>query len=1005
MVGVASGQVRYRIIENGTITTESSTITTSDVTVPLGDFSGDVNVHIFSAGGGSGSTVGTITISGNPSAFWTGLIHVAIADKHLTDTTGPGFDSAFDNPNSPQDPGLHDLHAVQFLDTSDSSDTTMRDRAALSVTIRGDLTGEVVGGCFYRVDCLRQDSVTPFYGGTISGSVHSTNADGAVIDNQGGLFSIAYVRAWRITGSLLADGLGLAGFQANDNRTYGSIATVVAGPPTADPSHVAISGDITCEYGVLKEVLCTGRIGVDNSHRPAIRAGLRIERISMRAAGSSGDDAVEELPIFADVDASVQGAIPTAGFIPPNSSVDLIETNADFNGSLHFADVYGYGGPSHRDSSEGSVRRGIFVGGAFIGDILVDYSFEYADVIARSFRGQITIRQMLKGSIVAVGYDPTDPRYDPDDTLDGTIGTVVIGKNADFSDLGEHDLDSAPRPHWPGFNGVQGIEISTPPFEGANRDEWYSQRGHDSERTIDSVIRADRSIAAVHIRSMSTRLWYAADPNDDGVVRKHARARVESPQIDLLHIDNFDSGSVWSGHLNSASDPATNLLHDDYSSIGSVQIGCIGPKADLWVQDCPLIEITGNMFGEIHLPHLAASEVIRIHGKFGDLAQVLELGRALCATEMDEGHHYFDGIAFEESSPRGRWDDSVDHDSDSYGNINDKGAAEYARILIREPVGMNGQIILDADNTGSSPRPGDYWRGDVEIGTGYSSQDLDTPGDPIVISTNRSRASGDKAWAHNVLVGPTLFEPCYRIKLINSGTGAIGMIPYDLDHENSVPLSGCIFDTGCTPHPGGEIPIPIISRANFREYGLLPMWFGRVQLGSDQPGAQHMSMYHCDEFGFPDRSYDFGSDGTIGASIVSVFPRMVQVVLDSGSNGDAAHVAAGRYMLQRYEGPNGYHGLVCGGVAGTPAVDGFTYNFFIDEGDPDLAPCCHADFNCDGDVATDADIEAFFACLAGNCPAAPCHNNSDFNCDGDPGTDADIEAFFRVIAGGYCTNP
>jgi hypothetical protein len=64
--------------------------------------------------------------------------------------------------------------------------------------------------------------------------------------------------------------------------------------------------------------------------------------------------------------------------------------------------------------------------------------------------------------------------------------------------------------------------------------------------------------------------------------------------------------------------------------------------------------------------------------------------------------------------------------------------------------------------------------------------------------------------------------------------------------------------------------------------------------------------------------------------------------------------------------------------------------------------CGSADFNCDGDVGTDADIEAFFSCLAGNCPAAPCASGADFNGDGDVGTDADIEAFFRVLAGGTC---
>ena len=64
--------------------------------------------------------------------------------------------------------------------------------------------------------------------------------------------------------------------------------------------------------------------------------------------------------------------------------------------------------------------------------------------------------------------------------------------------------------------------------------------------------------------------------------------------------------------------------------------------------------------------------------------------------------------------------------------------------------------------------------------------------------------------------------------------------------------------------------------------------------------------------------------------------------------------------------------------------------------------CGTADFNCDGAVATDADIEAFFACLSGNCPPDPCASSADFNGDGAVGTDGDIEAFFRVLAGGTC---
>jgi hypothetical protein len=63
--------------------------------------------------------------------------------------------------------------------------------------------------------------------------------------------------------------------------------------------------------------------------------------------------------------------------------------------------------------------------------------------------------------------------------------------------------------------------------------------------------------------------------------------------------------------------------------------------------------------------------------------------------------------------------------------------------------------------------------------------------------------------------------------------------------------------------------------------------------------------------------------------------------------------------------------------------------------------CCRADYNGDGDIGTDADIQAFFECLGGNC-CATCPPNADFNCDGDVGTDADIQSFCRVLAGGSC---
>jgi hypothetical protein len=74
---------------------------------------------------------------------------------------------------------------------------------------------------------------------------------------------------------------------------------------------------------------------------------------------------------------------------------------------------------------------------------------------------------------------------------------------------------------------------------------------------------------------------------------------------------------------------------------------------------------------------------------------------------------------------------------------------------------------------------------------------------------------------------------------------------------------------------------------------------------------------------------------------------------------------------------------------------------FSPQDPPCSGPTCgSADFNGDGDLGTDADIEAFFACLSGNC--CPTCGSADFNGDGDLGTDQDIESFFRVLGGGSC---
>jgi len=107
-----------------------------------------------------------------------------------------------------------------------------------------------------------------------------------------------------------------------------------------------------------------------------------------------------------------------------------------------------------------------------------------------------------------------------------------------------------------------------------------------------------------------------------------------------------------------------------------------------------------------------------------------------------------------------------------------------------------------------------------------------------------------------------------------------------------------------------------------------------------------------------------------------------------------------------------YAGVVLWGTCGTAdfnndgdlGTDADIEAFFACLGGDCCPTCGSADFNGDGDTGTDTDIEAFFACLGGACCdrlMTPC-GSADFNGDGDTGTDADIEAFFACLSGNCC---
>jgi hypothetical protein len=101
--------------------------------------------------------------------------------------------------------------------------------------------------------------------------------------------------------------------------------------------------------------------------------------------------------------------------------------------------------------------------------------------------------------------------------------------------------------------------------------------------------------------------------------------------------------------------------------------------------------------------------------------------------------------------------------------------------------------------------------------------------------------------------------------------------------------------------------------------------------------------------------------------------------------------------------PAGFARSVALSISNDPCVisiAGYGYNTITGREEALLWTRPKADFDGDGNIGTDTDIAAFFACLGGSC-CAHCLT-ADFNNDGNIGTDADIEAFFLVLAGGGC---
>lgn len=244
--------------------------------------------------------------------------------------------------------------------------------------------------------------------------------------------------------------------------------------------------------------------------------------------------------------------------------------------------------------------------------------------------------------------------------------------------------------------------------------------------------------------------------------------------IGSLQVEFMDHGVVWSGKLNSPSSVVTNLLSDDFAAIPDVQVGCIGPRADLWVTDVAAFTVSGDVFGEIHLGKLTSEQAVRIGGRLGNKEQALA-GVGFCqADEIRGGQAVIVSVAPIEDSPRGVWI-GVDSDGSS-----PTGIAEHGRIRLHAPARLEGQIIIDASNTTGIHRT-EAWQGSVAIG---SPPSIILSCDPDLVLTAKDRG------------------PMYERLPAQFGGGAVGLVPFGVHVASSDAINDAgqgLLNTGLNP--------------------------------------------------------------------------------------------------------------------------------------------------------------------------------------------------------------
>lgn len=807
--------------------------------------------------------------------------------------------------------GLNANDGLVFEDAMGQPNPDLAKRSRLAAFTSQDIRGEIVVGQVQRIQC-GVDPVNPTPG-TVSADITATALNGSFFEGE---FSIGYIRAGNgITGTITAEGDA----SVADVIDFGSLANIgrIVVGPSVSPAPLGIQGPIFAKFGRIGSIFTTGPIGTSSSV-VNIHGGDGIAEV--RAINETGTAlAAADFHVNVLANSLMLDPVtlePLTSFTVQDPDLDgvlnTLETAGNLYGEVRAANLgcglFGPGDCSH---------IGIFVQGVVCAPIRIDYFVWFGNIVGRTFLAPITIGRFMKGSVVAVGgAEAPDPACGT--FIDGHIHSISLGRGA----LSQGDgIARVYANSGPGLCGITG-----PAFTPSSLDDWFTQNGVDSG-AIDGVIKAASSIGIADIASVALRFDSGCKPN---------APRVEAPVIDQLVIDDLRSGGVWSGLLEQ---PANNPAND-YALVGTVDVGCIGVDAALWMHDWLTADFE-NVFGNLHIPSLPANRTIRIARHLADAFAPIHVTGEFAGARC-ECIQWPAGLCPLEGECLNQTTDSTPLDP-RYPQCATAFDVYRGRIWVRDQ--LAGQIIINADNGPHTPTA-DYMTGGVQIGVDSGSADC-----PAIIIADDSDEPDVAPYYARKATGPG------GINVLGGG-GAIGLAPFHMHEEDCDPP----HDPNGTDDGMAEDHINDMRQVRATFYGPI-----RKNIAW-QSWAQHVRI-HCRPFDSGDCTwFDVSSAfDVIGPTSTTTGINRRSIRLQPKPD---IHISPGVYRLFPFSNDS----IKCEDVTGNPAVVWPTACVYDTSGEePQFVELPSYVFvisgDCDGDNILDqfdGDLGTCFGCEIGD---------------------------------------